>query len=463
MKRLLLPLLLLSSLLQAQVVPDSALMRSNPYQAIYEAQSQAVALGTTVDYSLWRDSLIRMQIPQGAKSIPLACENDFCNMVLEVTNTSHQLYLFAHSNPATPIELSPEQVDSGLFPQLDSGAYLLILKDENPWTVRVSYGYNVFRQDLLFVQDGSAMNRPVMPYGSPATQMKASIVPITRSADLLFQNLHLRRTPESTRQTRLLSLSNLCNVRLTNLSVATPQYQPFRSRVTDSLPATPSSVTSRLRTPHKLEHDEVIALSHCALVEINDVVIDGTYTVPGSYGYALSVNNTYRLSCHRVMADANWGVFGSNNMSVTSLQGCLLNRFDIHCYGRDVFASGCTFFGKQTQFSSFYGTLKFDGCLFDDCIPVRIRGDYNAHTPFDIYMIDCTFRATNKNRSLVNVILQDTSVNPRPELAERQLPRLHVEGLRVQKSPIVPKVRSYHLTGDRRACKEAQSLLPTPL
>lgn len=462
MKHTLLPLLLLATLAQAQIRPDSALMRTDPYQAILQAQCLAVASHSSVDYSPWRDSLIRIVLPPNPKPVPLAWENDFCNMVLEVTNTEQDLFLFAASLEATPFEVTPQQVDSGLFPQLPKGRYLLILSDQTPWTFRQGLDYHVYRQDLLVVEDGAARNRPVMPYSTPSTRLQASLVRLDSTRSTTFENLHLRRTPQSTHQTRLVSCRNCADVTLRHLSVATPQYRPLRSRVAHSLPPTASSITSRTRTPYRLEHDGVVSLSNCAYVTLDDIVVDGTYTVPGSYGYAFSIGNTYQLQADRLLADAHWGVFGSNNMSETSLSDCLLNRFDIHCYGRNVHAQRCTLFGKQTQFSSFYGTLRFTQCLFDDCIPVRIRGDYNAHTPFAIFLDDCTFRPTLKYHHLVNIILQDTARNPRPELSERHYPTLYVEGLRVERRLPLPAVRPYHLTGDRRACRQARLALPTP-
>ena len=94
-----------------------------------------------------------------------------------------------------------------------------------------------------------------------------------------------------------------------------------------------------------------------------------------------------------------------------------------------------------------YGTVTFDSCRFIDCIPVRIRSSYNAYTPFDIEMRDCTFELTMRYHSLVNVLLMDTAANPRPELSRKCWPNLNVTNMTVIVPGTVHAMNLYHPTG----------------
>ena len=166
------------------------------------------------------------------------------------------------------------------------------------------------------------------------------------------------------------------------------------------------------------------------------------------------MNNVWNSTFDHVVADGNWGVFGTNNLSNTTLTHCDVNRFDIHCYGRDARLVGCILRQKQTQFSSMYGTVEFDSCLFADCIPVRVRSSYNAYTPFDIVMRHCTFEATLRHHALVNMMLLDTNLNRRPELQEKCWPNLTIDDLTVIAPVTVRHLYLYDPTGTRSECRK---------
>jgi len=468
----------LSALAQQPILPDHARMTgsddTNRFWAIYDAQCEAVEKSTYVDYSAYAGTVINIAIPQEAHSIPLARHNDFHDMMLVVTNNAkNQTLFYAYSQPE-PITLDAEQADNGDFSsvaELAEGSHLVMLTDNNPWIAeRKGYGYSVQRQDLLFVENGIAENFPITSYNTSATSMQCRYVEASTDT-LVFTRIHLRRHPASTFITCLASFAYQNNVIISNITVATPQYHTFKSQAREHIldynrqwealyQQTAPDITSKTKTRTKLEHDGTISISSCAHVLMHFVIIDGTYTIPGSYGYALSIGNTYDAEFNHVIADANWGVFGSNFMSKTTLAYCDLNRFDIHCYGRDVSCHFCTFRNKQTQFSSFYGKLEFNDCTFDNCVPVRIRGDYNAHTPFDIYFNRCLFIATRSHHHLVNVILYDTTRNNRPELSERHFPDVTINDMQVQMPHGVRYFDIYHPTKTTQLCKNGINNTP---
>ncbi len=71
------------------------------------------------------------------------------------------------------------------------------------------------------------------------------------------------------------------------------------------------------------------------------------------------------------------------------IDSCDINRFDIHCYGRDVYCRNTTFRDLYNQFSSFWGTLRFDNCNFINSVPVLFETSYSAYSFFKLEMNHC--------------------------------------------------------------------------
>ena len=395
------------------------------YYALYNAHRDALYRGLEVSYE--GIDTLEIELPPNWKSIPLGPHTDFGGLVLYVTNHVRHGVLFSLSATAHPIELDKALVDSLDFrsvPELATGHHLLVLNDKTPWTERRGYGYQQYRADLVVVRDGIGQNAPIAPWGTDATQLKATYYDFDPGEMAEVSNLTMHRTSGSTYRTYCLSLGGKHAVTVSNIRVTTP-----RSRMIA---------------------DGVFSIHNCAHVTLRDITVEGTYSGYGSsrnYGYAFSLNNLYDLRCERLEAWGNWGVFGTNNLNRTTLVDCTLDRFDIHCYGRDARMVGCTLRQRQTQFSSMYGTVEYDSCRFIDCIPLRIRSSYNAYTPFDIVMRGCTFELTPRYHSLVNVMLLDTADSPRPELNPKCWPNLTVEDLTVVVPWTVGRMNLFDPTG----------------
>ena len=77
-------------------------------------------------------------------------------------------------------------------------------------------------------------------------------------------------------------------------------------------------------------------------------------------------------------------MFGNNNVNKAMLQNCDINRFDIHCYGKDVSFEKCSFVDFYNQFSSVYCELYFRSCTFTSFFPILMEYSYNAYTGFDL-------------------------------------------------------------------------------
>jgi len=394
------------------------------YRVLYNAHVKALFLGVEVDYT--GIDTLEIELPPDYQSIPIGPRTDFGGLTLYVTNNARHGALFAMHNPLRPVTLDKALVDGGDFrsvPELADGDKLLVLTDRHTWTERIGYGYTIHRQDILELHNGIAANTPIASWSTDSTDLSADFTDIDHSQKV-FRGLNLFRTEVSEYKTYCLSASGQCNLLIEDVHVTTPKSRMIA--------------------------DAVFGISNSVRVTFRDVTVDGTYSGYGSsrdYGYAFSLNNLWNTLFERVNADGNWGVFGTNHLSNTTLKDCDLNRFDIHCYGRDALLQRCTLRQRQTQFSSMYGTVTFDSCHFIDCIPVRIRSSYNAYTPFDIVMRDCVFEVTGRYHSLVNVMLLDTAANSRPELSVKCWPNLKVENMTVVAPALVGTLNLYHPTG----------------
>lgn len=201
-------------------------------------------------------------------------------------------------------------------------------------------------------------------------------------------------------------------------------------------------------TPNNaMNGDSAIDIINSASLSLENIRIEGTYSQKDKYGYGISMNNVYDVSFNQLYAHGDWGVFGTNNTQNVSLINCDINRFDIHCYGRDVTFKKCVFRNLYNQFSSVYGTIRFVQCSFIDCVPVLLEYSYNAYTGFDLVFEKCYYKvsdALGKN-CIVNVGYLNEEKNSRAELMEKCWPNVRINGMQIDLPSSVDKVYLMHL------------------
>ena len=184
--------------------------------------------------------------------------------------------------------------------------------------------------------------------------------------------------------------------------------------------------------PSDMVNDQAIFISESADVRFKNVTINGTYCRKDHSGYGILMDAVYDVRFDTLVGDADWGIFGNNNISQARLQDCDINRFDIHCYGKNITFKYCKFRNLYNQFSSVYGKVLFDRCEFFEFVPFLFESSYNAYTAFDLTFKDCVIHANKDRNYLIDGGgLAGVETTERPELKRQEYPRLVIDGLKV--------------------------------
>lgn len=202
-----------------------------------------------------------------------------------------------------------------------------------PWVEkRRGYTYGVKRKDIVLINRGRGLNNTIFPYTDGASD--PIFIYYEGSGDQkVIKNLIIERNSKSTKVTNVIKIVGLNNVLLKNIVINTPESD--------------------------LVSDRAISINNSTNITFEDVEINGTYSSTNKSGYGIFMNNVWNSNFIRLSARGKWGVFGTNNMNNVKIIDSDINRFDIHCYGRDVFCKNTIFRYLYNQFSSFYGILEF--------------------------------------------------------------------------------------------------------
>ena len=389
---------------------EQGLLKANTgeerYNILLKTHKLALERGAKVDYRGLKR--IDITIPTNASSIPLGAVNDFENVVFNVTNNSKDFYLFAYTNKAVAVEVNGYAIDRGVFgsvTQLRTGQKVLSIEDKNPWVAnRKSYSYGHQRKDVLLLVNGNAKNSPVMPYGNAQSTPVCKYYSVEHPY-FQFSGITLNRVAGSTSKTYLCRIIGTNDVRLKDVVLNTPQDD--------------------------MVSDAAISIIDCTNVSFENVTVNGTYSRTNYAGYGISMNNVWNFKAKNLRAIGNWGVFGNNNINTALIENSEINRFDIHCYGRDVSFKDVVFVNLYNQFSSTFGTIRFDRCTFNHFTPVLYEASYNSYTPHNLVFNDCVFHLTKKRNYLVSAGRLTPEENARAELKDKCWPNVTINRMKV--------------------------------
>ena len=376
------------------------------YEALYNAHCAAVALGLPLEYS--GVGTVELTVSSASKAIPLPPQTDFKGTVFKVRNNAKKCFLFSLEKVFSRVAVSGAQIDAADYssvPALASGLHLLRIQDDVHWVDdREGFDHPADRADVVLVRDGVGSNGPVASYDTPATRINAEYC----AADEVQKsvcNVTLIRDAASTQNVNLLSVRGINNLYLSNIRVETPSGTGIFG-------------------------DTAVDIRHCTNILCEDMTFDGLYCDDHESGYGLSLNNTWNAMFRRIHSHNRWAAFGCNNMQDSYLEDSDVERFDIHCYGRNITIRNSTLTGKGLPCSSIFGTILCENVTFNDCFTYSMRTEYNAFTPFDIVLKNCELYAGSQH-ALVNIGKVDAKINPRPELAKKNWPNLEVDGMTV--------------------------------
>lgn len=376
------------------------------YIVLQKTHQKALILGTNVDYSDMGE--MNIEVPYPNSSILVSTCTDFKDAVINVRNNVSDQFIFQRVSSMKPITIEKELLDGNDFssiPELSNGTKLLVIEDKNVWTKRISYGYDVYRKDILLLTNGIAENTVICPY-SPDTSKPICLYCEVSTDKKVFQNLTFNRTKDSTCKSFLIQISGENNFSLNNLKIFTPSCD--------------------------MVGDRVFYIENSTNLTFDNIKVEETYSSADAYGYAISLENIWNSKFTNLAGNMKWGYFGNNNINTAILEDCDINRFDVHSYGKDIYCSNCTFKDCYNQYSSLFGTLTYNSCHFINFTPILLEYSYNAFTPFEIIMNDCIWDITSDtNNYIVNCSTVTTDHNTRQELYYRYLPEIKIHNLTI--------------------------------
>ena len=379
--------------------------QADSYSEIYLTHLAAKELGTSISYNGIKE--VNIRVSAGFESIPLTGQDDFCGAVFHITNTqstgSYILFTLTGEDDIVPNSITLNNVRNGNYSLDNNKQYTLFVKDTKLWTARrgATSAEDRYREDVICIRNNKAINYPCTTYGTDVS------IECTLMEDKPYQRYLRNLTAireDGIGMIKFISIEYCSNMEISNVTLNT-----FKGN----------------NTPKN--GDNAFIMKHCALFNITNMNINNVYSVSGS-GHGYELDTVYHIVYDNITGyDNNWGIFGANNVNDVAIYNSNINRFDVHCYGRDIKFYNCTFTGnKYNQFSGMYGIISFEDCIFgSQFLPYLQEGTYNAYTFHELIFRNCQFYA---NRGLY-LFGFEKATNPRSELADKYLPSIRMENI----------------------------------
>ncbi len=394
------------------------------------------------------------------RAIPLSCETDFKGWTFRVstsqlTESRSLFYLGQDRDNVILLEgenaIGIESIDSGHFhnnPILKTGKHLVVIEDKTPWTYRQelltgtptpwsnwNYNNSYERRDVLLVIDGIALNRPISPYSTMQSNPECRYVTLDNFKHVM-KNVNMVRTSNCEQVINLVTIQNIDDVTVENVTVTTPDNST-------------------------LVLDSCINVYNATNINVKQFSMNKTYSREtaniNDYGYGISMENVWNSVFKQVESNYSvWGFFGCRHVNTAYLENCSLNRFDIHCYGRDITCVNCVFAPNpntynttgfcNNRFASLIGNLIYKGCTFDNFIPYFTDYNYNVYQGFDVLFKNCTFNVVKSaNAHLIELGYWGEPLNYRKEHIHKCAPNVALEDCTIRLGNGISEVYLFYL------------------
>ena len=393
------------------IIPNNSTeqIQKDNWDALYRVFWYANSLDVNVDWTLFNNLNVYINIYKDSQiQLNEGKTYDFCECNFIVINTTNVNYSFLYINKSFKfqqiIDLKSVNFDntdlSALFDT--NKKYLVQFIDDNIWTPRTGYDTNHTRKDITIVNAGMATTLPCYSYMTASTSLRVLYREITNNpTKILNLKLHRRNGPT---KFKFIQIEGIANLILQNIFIYTE-----------------NSTT--------LSNDVCINIINCSKVNLDNITIENLYEADKTYAYGIALDNCSMLFINKFNSyNNNWGITGNNNLNQVYVSNSHINRFDVHCYGKNITFDNCVFYKLYNQFSSVFGSIVFNSCSFINHEPILIEGSYNAYTDFKIIFNDCNFNGIGDSYHLVRThqLYELTAYNNRPELAQRYLPYIEV-------------------------------------
>ena len=454
------------SVIDAQTITDSlssAISQYSPnsaalYQALHFIHTTAKSNNVPI---LYPDSVsgnpkkqIQLTMNSQTSPIPLPEQTDFNGWTFKVINVkANEEPLFRMYKTLTTVSgVTKAMIDSGNFSsitELSSGNKMLVVHDSAFWTYRNDTPDTYFpggvpgtpwqdwtytddkkkyRDDVLLIKDGIAQNHTIAPYNTAASSPTCKYVAVSENLSYI-KNIILHCAAESIYSLKLVKIECINHLLLSNITVDIP-------------------------STNTLYNCSSITIINTTNLTIEDCTINNTYSSVNAWGYGIDMNNVWNVDIIRMHATSpKWGVFGNNNVNTLRLRDCDINRFDIHCYGSNITCVGCTFqndnylaeaanfqngsvtnevnYHIYNRFSSLYGYLTYENCLFNGFYPFITDYAYNIYSGCCVSFRNCTMRIyQNKYAYLFKMGFWGAPANLRAEHAHRCFHNVLIDGMK---------------------------------
>lgn len=382
------------------------------YKSIFYTYKNANKLECNVK---WEDvNKVEMEIPNGFPYITLTQNNDFCNTSFIVTNKSHKECIFKleKSNDFVQIDIDKTTLggsDYSQYTYFDNGTYLLSIYDQNIWTHRTDSAddSDFYRKDLIVIKDNTALNLPCFTYNTESSLPYCKYRKISENR-FTFKNINIT-CKDCQYVTNILVISGILDIDIDNVKI----------EIADN--------------NQDLSHGVLFSFLDCANLNISNTSVYGTYDNYG-FAYGFHLQNCTNINIDNLTTiNKNWGVFGTQCLNNVKVSNSNINRFDIHCYGKDITINNCSFKHKYNSISGIFGNVVYNNCQFEYQVPLVYDNSYHVFSPFNLILNNCTFVLNNKDFCVFSMSSSDVTIYDRDEIKEFCLPNICINNLYIKK------------------------------